>query len=314
MNRFKSRHRLHLPLAGICVILALWAAPAGASYLKDIRIGEYEGFTRIVFELDAPVSSQHINPKESGQLVVTLNKVQPRLIRKIPVERSKHVRSIQFWQRQGHLSTHFQLDYAHFRFEYFPLTGPPRLALDVYPLAAQPKTANTIETRQEESQIREIRESTILPYKEDNRNIAGMDASLTADSIKDAAAVAKIKEGGPPAPEESTPLSNDQVAHDAGNTAHPSEKPPIDTHTQDTGPEPVRKPPSNGLQFYLVIILVAITIGILALLLIMLLSKRRWTDEKNEMDVNEFLKNQDNRIASLNARITEQLRRYKEAG
>ena len=84
-------------------------------------------------------------------------------------------------------------------------------------------------------------------------------------------------------------------------------------YVENVEPGPAKKAQTNGLQFYLVIILVAITIGILALLLIMLLSKRRWTDEKKEMNVNEFLKNQDKRIASLNARINEQLKRYEEA-
>ena len=294
------------------MILLLWAIPVHASYLKDIRIGEYGGFTRIVFELDTPVSSQHINPQSSGQLVVTLNQTEPSLMRKIPVERSKHVRSIQLWQRGDHLSTHFQLDYDHFRFEYFPLTDPPRLALDVYPLVAPATPSHTVETKREESQIREIRESTIGPSKKGIRETP----SPTDPSARDSIAVAKIKEGTPPGPlEQADPRTLPASSAPKEAVQSPNDASAI-SYTPNTAPGPVQKEKAatNGLQFYLVIILVAITIGILALLLIMLLSKRRWTDEKNEMNVNEFLKNQDKHIASLNTRINEQLKRYREAG
>ncbi len=294
-------------------MMALWIVPAGASNLKDIRIGEYEGFTRIVFELDSPVSSQNINPQESGQLVVTLNQTVPRLVRKIPVERSRHVRSIQFWQRRDHLSTSFQLDYDHFRFEYFPLTDPPRLALDVYPLVVQPKPAVAVETRQDESQIKTLRESTLLPSVDGGREIFDQTDPSTADSARDSAAVAQIKDKTPPDTEKGSAPAERPASLDIQSSTQTSRPTPQVRYVENVDPGPAKKAQTNGLQFYLVIILVAITIGILALLLIMLLSKRRWTDEKKEMNVNEFLKNQDKRIASLNARINEQLKRYEEA-
>jgi hypothetical protein len=96
------------PLAGLLALLILWTATAAGSSLRDIRIGEYDGFTRIVFELDTPVTSQTINPQDAGQLLVTLGNTTPRLVRKIPVERSAHVRDIQFWQRRGNLTPDFK--------------------------------------------------------------------------------------------------------------------------------------------------------------------------------------------------------------
>ena len=69
----------------------------------------------------------------------------------------------------------------------------------------------------------------------------------------------------------------------------------------------------SRLQFYLVVALVLITIIILALLLLMLLSKHRWVEDKSRLSAKEFLQNQEKRIASLDARIQEQLKRYEEA-
>ena len=297
---------------GIGIFLVLWAIPASASYLKDIRIGEYDGFTRIVFELDAPVSNQNINPQDSGQLVVTLNQTQPRLIRKIPVERSKHVRSIQFWQRGDRLSTHFQLDYTHFRFEYFPLSNPPRLALDLYPLITQTKSPNTAETEREELQITAIRKSGRPTPKQDDWKEPGPMTAAAMDAAKDSVAVAQIKNNTALRSEDITPAAKAPGSLKPEFTAQTKTQTPSIKYAGNTEPESVPVPQPHGLQFYLVIVLVAITIIFLVLLLIMLLSRRRWTDEKNEMNVNEFLKNQDQRITSLNAQINEQLRRYEE--
>ncbi len=301
---------------GICAMLILWSIPASASHLKDIRIGEYEGFTRIVFELDTPVTSQTINPQASGQLVVTLSQTEPRLKRKIPVERSKHVRSIQFWQRRGSLTTRFQLDYDHFRFEYFPLTNPPRLALDVYPLTAKPASSRTMETRQDESQIKKIRESTLSPASRTMQDKAVSERAVAQSSPAESSS--RTLENAAPSPQTSDTATSFQP--NGTNDAKPpgglsSDQPVIKYRPSATPSEAAASSPTpNGLQFYLVIILVAITILILALLLIMLLAKRRWTDESDEMNVHEFLNNQDKRIASINARIKEQFKRYEEAG
>ena len=77
--------------------------------------------------------------------------------------------------------------------------------------------------------------------------------------------------------------------------------------------EPEAPSGSFRLQYYLVVALIVITIIILLLLVLMLFSKYRWTDDKTTLNVDEFLESQDKRIASLNARIEEQLKRYDDA-
>jgi hypothetical protein len=302
------------PLAGLLALLIFWTAPATGSSLRDIRIGEYDGFTRIVFELDTPVTSQTINPQDAGQLLVTLGNTAPRLVRKIPVERSAHVRNIQFWQRRGNLTTRFQMDYKNFRFEYFPLTNPPRLALDVYPLAQQSQISDTVETRQDESQIMKIRESTLSREGKTIRNSLSPESAIAAATDLESGTDVLSRNNAPPgAGDISTGLIR-QAAPEPENSGDRSGATMEGAAIQPVpggGQTASRKP--NGLHFYLVIVLVAITIAILALMLIMLLARRRWTDEKEDMNVNEFLKSQDQRIETLNKRIKEQFKRYEEA-
>ena len=52
----KPSLRLQWPLLFIIVILNAYVTAAQGAGLRDIRIGEYEQFTRVVFEFDAAVA------------------------------------------------------------------------------------------------------------------------------------------------------------------------------------------------------------------------------------------------------------------
>ena len=66
------------------------------------------------------------------------------------------------------------------------------------------------------------------------------------------------------------------------------------------------------MQYYLVIGLVLLTLVILILLLVMLVSKSRWANSSSPIKPGEFLERQDERIAALDAKIHEQLKRYEQ--
>ena len=67
-----------------------------AALLKDIRVGEYRGFTRIVFELDtSPIEPEKIEPQPPGRLAISFTNTSADLIRKIPIERSPQVKNVQ---------------------------------------------------------------------------------------------------------------------------------------------------------------------------------------------------------------------------
>lgn len=111
-----------------------WCVPAFAAELKDVRVGEYKGFTRIVFELDEPAIKPDVKIRASNHLLVTFNKTIANLVRHIPMERSPHVDDIQFWQHKSSLSALLIFGYPHIRLESFRLSRPPRFAVDVFPV------------------------------------------------------------------------------------------------------------------------------------------------------------------------------------
>ena len=69
----------------------------------------------------------------------------------------------------------------------------------------------------------------------------------------------------------------------------------------------------NRFYFHLVIGLLTISIVILVLLLLLLIFRRRWLYDKNPLKDIESIKQQDEHIASIDAQIHEELKRYEKA-
>ncbi len=274
-----------------------------AALLKDIRIGEHDTFTRIVLELDSPTEPDQITPISSDRLAVVFANTSAEFIRKIPVERSRHIKGISIWDKSNQLSAVFSFDFKYFRHESFSLMNPPRIVLDIKPLENAPQTvaattraepkatgeklAQAAESATPESSSIEMRESS-LPENEMNPAGAGSEPNNSSPSL---AVSPKIPETRSSVPDYRGG-KNDEQPTDSTFPGHQ---------------QPAK--PSSRLQFYLVVVLVLITIVILALLLLMLLFRHRWADGNPHVKPEEFFKTQDMHIASLDARIKEQLKR-----
>ena len=76
--------------------------------------------------------------------------------------------------------------------------------------------------------------------------------------------------------------------------------------------EPAPQTAAKGLQYYLLVALVILTIAILSLLVIMLISRHKWTNGKKVLKIEDLLHRQDQHIASINSQIEEHLKRYDE--
>lgn len=309
-NILNRRYWILSPLLSAGFVMVVLVYTTQAAQLRDIRVGEYESFTRIVFELDTPAAPEPVVSLSSGQLELVFTNTAVELTRKIPVERSQHIKSIQIWNKKSQLSAVLSFDFVRFRHQSFALNNPPRIVLDVQPLDSGPNA------------------SAAISPAEPNPNKGKLPP------------VAESKTSGPFSSkvQESSIAVQETVHADAGVESDNNRNFPISNKNQKTGPAtqesgiknrgkmtsetPIpasvaapRKPAkqSSRLQFYLVVVLVLITIVILVLLLLMLLSKHRWTDDKSRLNAREFLQSQDKRIASLDARIEEQLKRYEEA-
>ena len=287
------------------IILTIFTAISNAALLKDIRVGEYEGFTRIVFEFDTPVGTTQILPTTQGRLKAVFGNTSPGLRRKIPIERSRHIKDLQIWNQNGKLSVVLIFDLARFRHDSFPLNHPPRIVLDIQPLKSVAKNAPAPAqpTREVADQSRQVAQSATTAPKSPSVDESQMEAEAGQNSENNA---------------EAEPSQQRTIAEKAGPAIRSTDIKPNDTNSAepqvqvpaDGNPKATKQ--SNRLQFYLVVGLVLITIFILALLLLMLLSKHRWAEQKSRLSAKEFLQNQDKHIAALDARIQEQLKRYEE--
>jgi len=295
-------------LAGAYLLFA--PQPASAAQLLDVRIGEYDGFTRVVLEMDSPSSRPQIEIPSNGQLSIVFDQTDVNLIRKIPVERSRHIEDLQFWQHNANLSVVLLVDYPHFRFETFRLSNPPRIAVDIFPMAPpiSDSAAPTTSTRPAESpseppvepdpQVKQdppVEEDTALQVNQDNSQSA---APLQRPAVK------------PETPEQRAP------AESAVNKAEVPNRKIRTAESKQEIPAPPSQPSRQTafrLQFFLVIGLVVITIGILILLMMMLFARHRFSEVKTKLNTGDFLKQQDEKINALNSQIKEQFERYDKA-
>lgn len=299
VNLFICRSCKPHPLISAGLILLLWCTSAIAAQLKDIRVGEYDGFTRVVFELDALIATPQIETKKSGQLSVSFGKSEPALVRKIPIERSRHVHDIQIWQHQGTLSAVVFFDYPHIRFESFPLSTPPRIAVDVFPVPVAHSTEPA-----------EALHTEIIKQKNNNDTPAN---ALTGNLGQKA--VGKADRPFEESSLRQSEIDEDQSTKMAEEDVQPQlPKQRVSDSKASKSPHPLQngKSAPSRLQFYLVVILVIFTIIILMLLLLMLLARNRLTNDKYALSASAHLEHQNKKIADLNSRIKEQFKRYEE--
>ncbi|MGD8833399.1 MAG: hypothetical protein PVI54_08320 [Desulfobacteraceae bacterium] len=260
-----------------------WSGPAQATQLLDIRVGEYDKFTRIVFDLDRPTPNPDIEIQSSGQLLITFKKASVNLIRKIPVERSRHLKKLQLWQRQGGLSALLIFDYPGIRIESFRLSDPPRFAVDIFPTAEQTKDNMT---KRSDPLVPVPNESVPLVEKIDQPSKNGLATKHVQSTTHEQNSDITEKKTTPAQSVETTPRADNGPTAMAMEKVQPRmtrQRIPKPTKADSVDPQNSSRPSQNLLQLYLVVTLVIITIAILLLLILMLFTRQRLSDERNEV-------------------------------
>jgi hypothetical protein len=285
-------------LAGTTLLLR--PCPVTAGQLLDVRIGEYDGYTRIVFEVDTPSAQPRIDIGTKGQLRVVLEHTAVNLVRKIPVERSRHIHNIQFWQHDGHLSTVIKLDYTQYRIKTFSLDAPPRVAVDIFPEASHAGDSQALATAAKSP----AKPSPEIPLEKNvPQQTSEQDAAVQAHPSERPASKEVESAQNRPA---GTTLEEAKPQKPIANASDPDKEtmsPPMRSNRQSV----------FRLQFFLVIGLVVITIGILFLLLMMLFARHRFSKVKSKLRASDFLHEQDKKIEAIDDRIKEQFERYEKA-
>lgn len=307
----KSIQRILLTLFSVLAPWIMGAATVQAALLNDIRVGDYDTHTRIVFELSEATVFERIISRKPGQLTIIFPNAKPQLIRKIPTERSARVQEITLFRRQDSLSVVLAFSFEHFRYELKEYQAPFRLVIDVYHLGLNPA-----------SQPRPDKASEIIETRDDRWHQEQPPASLEQDPSKTPT----------PSNEAENPLTQPGTTGPPAADQPQSDMPPLPRLAQSekhqavpgqTTPQPESDnglqatdntiPDAKGLQYYLVIGMVIMTIVILLLLLLMLIFKQPKSEGQSLSAAGKDLRQQDKHIATLNAKIHEQLKRYDEA-
>jgi hypothetical protein len=295
-------------------------SPVQATNLKDIRIGEYTDYTRVVFEFDKPIDQEDRIVLTNSRMTLMFQEAEPHLVRKIPFHRSKRINNLQIWVEDNKLSIVFLFEFAISRYETFRMRDPFRIALDIYPQigTVTDNKASIIETKQEP--IANSGTETLITMSASGKEtpLKNQQASpIASASIKPEIAGSTLASGDPdfgtaialPPQSNGSQRSDDDFV--LSQTQPPNQNNiPLVFSDQSKAES---KSPTSSLQYYLIIALVILTIVILGLLMMMLMARNRWTDDNKPAQIKNLLKQQDDRIASLNERIEEQLKRYDEA-
>ena len=131
-----ARHVMCALIGALLTIMAL-VSPLYATGLKDIRIGEYTEYTRVVFEFDQPIGQEDHIVQYNNRLTAMFPETDPDLVRKIPFKRSRRIKNLQVWVGKNDLSVVLFFNFANFRYESFRMRDPFRIAVDIYPLKGQ---------------------------------------------------------------------------------------------------------------------------------------------------------------------------------
>jgi hypothetical protein len=139
MTLSKIERVVRLSLIGCVVLLVCHVGWAKGSQLRYIRIGEHEGFTRIVFELRGPAAFEKPQVRGKGKLSVVFLDTTTALPGQISTETTKRVDTIEFVQQDADLRANIALPFPYFTLKFFSLSNPERVVLDVYQTSAPPK-------------------------------------------------------------------------------------------------------------------------------------------------------------------------------
>lgn len=267
---------------------ALFSMPAttGASELKDIRIGEYDNFTRVVFEFSDSVVPRNFDDGSSGRLTVAFPWTQPRLIRKIPTERSPRIDDTQLWKTGTVLYAILVFPFDRYRYDFFTLSEPDRIVIDIFPLNDAAYQNRTTPKKQQGPQSSQLNADKTPPV------------TLTEEMNIDLPEPIRVTDIPETSPEKaSLDLESNQrsVLDDAV---------PLSALTEETESDPARfrqpvtqvdSPSGSGgitsrLQYFLMVGLLIITIALLGLLLVFLFSRQKIKAALMPLDTDDYFK------------------------
>ena len=132
----KTGFRIIIPVLALLVAFVWMAASASAAKLQEIRTGKKSGFTRLVFQFEAPPRFQVKKQAAANHLDLVFFETTSGLLR-TNQNYSAPVETVALQQNGSNLEVVVALSVPGYRLKRFALTEPHRVVFDLYPVAAE---------------------------------------------------------------------------------------------------------------------------------------------------------------------------------
>ena len=294
-------------------LLGLWfsANPLNAAELKDVRVGTYDTFTRVVFQFDRPVKFDKPIVQNQGAFTVIFRDVKTSLSAQSLKSKSKGLNSLKISSQAPHLKADVILPFSNIAIKAFALKGPDRVVVDVY------------ETKPPPARIT-IKDVVIKDSKQKAPPAAKTAQTTTASVPSKAKAAAPPVKPAKPLPAKMKPVTKTQ----ATKTTPVPTKPPKAIVRQQPQKQPtpkkksakvkVKKPKkteksflNKDMQRYLTIALVVIGCAIVVLIGFMLIKKRRTPKPAVHSETEDLLESTEDVLTAIDDKIKEKLHKLK---
>ena len=295
-----------------CVVLFLsQVGSARGAQLRYIRIGEHEGFTRIVFELRGPAAFEKPQVRGKGKLSVVLLDTTTALPRQISTETTKRVETIEFVQQDANLTANIALPFPYFTLKSFSLFNPERVVLDVYPTSARPKDAVVVESVQKPSE-------RVLVGADERKAIAKLRRAPREPAVKPPEApdrhtdkpAAQETQRISQRPLQETAIPSPALSKETGTSLAKRPKPVPDTEGASVNHSLQHSP----WQTYPLAILIILSVIIVALLsFIIIFQKRRGPGSKYTGETLEATSKAGEGMEALDRRIKDAFRKFDQS-
>jgi hypothetical protein len=250
-----------------------WCLPLHAAVLSDVRIGEYEAHTRIVFEFSEPIQKERIVDLPPDGISVTFGKARVDLKRKMSVAQSTRIREVRLIDRQGMLAAQIHLNFSPSRYNAFRLDRPPRLVVDVFhATAVTGKISPSVE--KPATALLNAEPAVILPSPEKALVRPPDDPDGRIETTDSAPSPVEVSDASP----QSTPMPHTSLSEEPSKPAFSS---PVDQPASSSDSKRLTdhlyRPQKGQLQFFLWIALVSLSLLIAILALLLRMTRRRET-------------------------------------
>jgi len=295
------------------ILLTFLGRPATASVLQEIRTGKYSDFTRLVFQFEAPVRFQVQDDERAGKFTITFMNTTSVLPENRLREFSAPIESVDIKRSGQHLVAAVALSFSRYGLKSFTLTGPDRIVLDLYP--------------EMDSKSRVVLNEIVIKESIKTKPIEDQSGAQASGQNAGTLKQEKREKSVPPATgQPAVPLAKQEVEASAqppepstmktASSAKKQLQPVVVTPATQKKDDTVTVRPvvkTGKFQQNLITILAGISIIILALVGFLLFQKKNAAEKTAHVEAGKELKTTADIMASIDAKIKEKFKQYKES-